>query len=227
MKKLFALLVSSGVLAALAMLAIEGAPASAMRFSSDHSATTAAKCHCKRGPRGPRGPRGRQGPQGPQGPQGVEGAQGVQGPAGPAGPAGPTGPTGATGPTGPTGPTGATGPAGSTGLTNFNQRTTGTSTHSITIGSFTVSDAVTAGVCGGINISDTSATLNYEFGEDGNAFSTNITHGTPTQIAANDGSSHAFQATLSDGSSGITGLVGDYSSATGPTCVDLGGFAGY
>jgi len=91
-KKLFVLLLSSGVIATLGMLMVEVTSASA------------AACHCKVGPRGPQGPRGFTGARGPQGPAGPAGPQG---PAGAAGATGAAGPAGATGPAGPTGPSGA------------------------------------------------------------------------------------------------------------------------
>ena len=79
MRKSFVLLLSSGVMAAAGLVAVDVAPA------------LAATCHCKRGPRGftgPRGPRGPAGPRGSQGPAGSNGSQGAAGPAGPTGPAG-------------------------------------------------------------------------------------------------------------------------------------------
>jgi Collagen triple helix repeat (20 copies) len=76
LKKLFVLLLSSGVLAAFGAIAVDASPA------------LAAKCHCKRGKRGPRGPRGFTGARGPQGPAGPRGATGPAGPQGPQGPPG-------------------------------------------------------------------------------------------------------------------------------------------
>jgi hypothetical protein len=79
LRKSFVLLLSSGVMAAAGLVAVDVTPA------------LAAKCHCKRGPRGftgPRGPRGAQGPAGARGPAGANGAAGPAGPQGPAGPAG-------------------------------------------------------------------------------------------------------------------------------------------
>ncbi len=70
MKKLVVLLLSSGAVAALGMIAVDASPA------------LAAKCHCQRGPRGFPGPRG---PQGPAGPAGAAGPTGATGPTGPAG----------------------------------------------------------------------------------------------------------------------------------------------
>ena len=74
MRKLLVLLVSSGVMAAFGVLAVDATPA------------LAAKCHCKRGPRGFTGPRG------PRGLTGVRGPVGPRGPTGPQGPAPPPGP---------------------------------------------------------------------------------------------------------------------------------------
>ncbi len=82
MRKSFILLLSSGVMAAAGVVAVDVTPA------------LAAKCHCQRGPRGftgPRGPRGPQGPAGARGPAGANGSNGAQGPAGPTGPAGAAG----------------------------------------------------------------------------------------------------------------------------------------
>jgi hypothetical protein len=80
LKKLLVLLLSSGAMAALGLVAVDATPA------------LAAKCHCKRGPRGFTGPRGPRGPQGPAGSRGPQGSAGSSGPAGPAGPTGPAGP---------------------------------------------------------------------------------------------------------------------------------------
>ena len=148
MRRLVVLLLSSGVMAAFGVIAVDVTPA------------LAAKCHCKRGPRGhtgPRGPRGFTGSRGPQGPRGPQGVQGPQGPAGPAGgPTGPAGPAGPQGPAGPAGPQGPAGPSGGGGLSNFdNVVTTVGGVSSVTVGDFTVADVnnkTTNGGCSGITM---------------------------------------------------------------------------
>jgi hypothetical protein len=80
LRKSFVLLLTSGVMAAAGVIAVDVTPA------------LAAKCHCKRGPRGFTGPRGPRGPQGPAGPAGARGANGANGANGAAGPQGPAGP---------------------------------------------------------------------------------------------------------------------------------------
>jgi hypothetical protein len=67
-KKLVALLLSSGAMAAFGVIAVGATPA------------LAKKCHCKRGPRGFTGPRGRAGPRGPRGARGPTGPQGPEPP---------------------------------------------------------------------------------------------------------------------------------------------------
>lgn len=168
----------------------------------------AAKCHCKRGPRGFTGPRG---------------------------PAGPAGPRGATGPAGPAGPTGPAGPAGG-GLSNFDMvLSTPGQVHSVTIGQFTVSDADQTGGTGclGLSITGNSATQTYDFAQ--NKFDTiwaNEAAGSTTPIGTGPGDQplEGIMATLKDGSSMVTGLIGDDNATALPSgnkpCINLGGVAG-
>ena len=93
---LWKILVSGGVMAALALLL--------------------AACTGPAGPPGEQGPKGRDGQDGQDGIPGAPGPRGIKGPVGPdgvvlRGPAGPVGPTGPTGMRGPTGPEGPAGPA--------------------------------------------------------------------------------------------------------------------
>jgi hypothetical protein len=169
------LLLSSGAVAAFGVLAIDAAPA------------LAAKCHCKRGPRGFTGPRG---PQGPQGAKGAQGAQGAQGPAGPPGAAGTPGPAGPAGPTGPTGPQGA-------GLNNFDANlTTPGQVNSVTVGSFTVSDADAVGGTGCVGI---GVTNNSSHGGELNADSGGNNGGTTTDALAKGATLDTFDDDAPDG----------------------------
>ena len=213
------LLLSSGAMAAFGVVAIDATPA------------LAAKCHCKRGPRGPRGPRGFNGPRGPQGAAGSPGATGH------AGPAGPTGPTGPAGPAGPAGP----------GLNNWDGvlKTPG-QVQSVTIGSFTVSDAdaVGGGGCTGITVAvpATDAGNWAEVDDYGRYISSpwttqNGTSLNPGSTVPSSGTSFAgnvggivFQAVVLDGSSMVSGFVGSANGNTQPSgnapCVNVGGVAG-
>ena len=201
MKRLVVLVLSSGAMAAFGVIAVDATPA------------LAAKCHCKRGPRGFTGPRG---PQGPAGPAGARG------------PAGPAGPTGATGPAGPAGG----------GLNNYDMLlSTPGQVHSVTIGQFTISDAdnVGGGGCNGVTLTDNSATQAYDMSQPTGWGAYDVdgdwsTGNTNTWKISWDTGAGVFQAVLEDGSSMITGTVGDKTLAALPSsnkpCVDVGGVAG-
>ena len=107
--------------------------------------------------------------------------------------------------------------------------------HSVTIGSFTVSDADATGGSGclGTTLTDNSSTQGYDFSE--NTLNGSWTAETATTVSAigttagND-PNELFMANLNDGSSMITGLVGDdnvtaLASGNIP-CVLQGGVAG-
>jgi hypothetical protein len=178
----------------------------------DVTPALAAKCHCKRGPRGFTGPRGPRGPQGPAGARGPAGANGAQGPQGPAG-------------------------ASGGGLNNFDAYlTTAGAVNSLTVGSFTISNAdqLGGGGCSGINITDTSSTQGMWY--DHNNIDGSFSHtAAPTGAVFLDDpgdSQNTFQAFLDNGSSMITGMVGNSGSDLTPApsgnipCVDLGGASG-
>ena len=211
MKKLMLLILSSGAMAAFGVVAVDAAPA------------LAAKCHCKRGPRGPRGPRGFSGPRGPQGPVG---------PAGASGPAGPAGSAGASGPAGPAGP----------GLNNWDGvlKTPG-QVQSVTIGSFTVSDAdaVGGGGCTGITVAVPAADAgNWSAVEDyahhgissGWLPQAGQTLNGTTPSFNSDTGGIAFQGVVLDGSSMISGVIGSEDGNAQPSgnapCINVGGVAG-
>jgi hypothetical protein len=115
--------------------------------------------------------------------------------------------------------------------------TTAGGTNSITIGSFTLADgdAIGGTGCTGIKLTDTSSTVNYEYGADAGTWVA-TPHGTATNVTGGPGASLPsvlFQALLDTNSSTtsmVTGIVGDF---TGPAevsgnlpCDDVGGFAG-
>ncbi len=226
MKKLLILLLSSGA-AAFGLLAMQAAPA------------LAAKCACKVGPRGftgPRGPRGAAGPRGSRGPAGSQGPRGAAGPAGSAGPAGPKGPS---------------------SLNNWDGvlKTPG-AVQSLTIGSFTVSDAdaLAGGGCTVIALANNSASetadsdLALNNAPNSPSFANPVSAsgiapgsnesvqqggaGPPGFTPSVEANSflNAFQAALEDGSSMITGLVGNDSGTAQPNgnlpCINVGGVAG-
>ena len=210
-------------MAAFGVLAVDVAPA------------LAAKCHCQRGPRGYTGPRG---PKGSAGPRGQQGSAGARGPQGPQGPQGATGTAGSPGSAGPAGPAGATGPQGP-GLNNWDANlTTPGQVNAVTIGSFTVSDAdaIGGGGCNGVTLSDTS-TKKYDFAETTTAYAYD-TDGdwdtglaaTSTQTLADQTGGAVFQAALTNGSSMISGVVGDVNGSAASNgnipCIDVGGVAG-
>jgi hypothetical protein len=214
------------------LLLSSGAMAAFGVIAVDASPALAAKCHCKRGPRGPRGPRGFTGPRGPQGPTGPAGARG------------PAGSNGATGPAGPAGP----------GLNNFDAYlTTPGQTHSVTVGSFTVSDAdqVNGKGCLGIGITNNSSstdgwlnagskgtngsTMTVALGKGStlDVYDEDAPDGTDTGAGTSADPAMLFEAWLASGStsSSVTGLVGDANSDTpspsgNTACLDMGGFAG-
>ena len=213
MRKLFVLLLSSGAVVAFGVLAVDAAPA------------LAAKCHCKTGATGPRGPRG---PVGPRGFTGPAGAKGSTGPAGPAGAAGPAGPAGA-------------------GLNNWDSvLNTPSQVQSVTIGSFTVfdSDLPDGTGCSFIQVANNSASQNADYGI--GQFDTfgdqGIAPGTTTTFPGGVGAGFVnvlFQGALLDGSSMITGIVGNSGggSSNGTSyataqpngnipCINVGGLAG-
>ncbi len=220
MKKLLVLLLSSGAMVAVGVLAVDAAPAAA------------AKCRCQRGPRGPQGPRG---------PRGF-GVRGPHGPTGSRGPAGSTGPAGSVGPAGPAG----------LGLNNWDSvlKTAG-QVESVTIGSFTVSDAdaLDGSGCSNISLTNNSSSTNafygweYDAANDVTLDSGATTTGSVSLPYLEDAGYFAdngyAQAWLQDGSSMLTALVGN--SGGGDTngtayatqelngdfpCVNFGGVAG-
>ena len=193
------------------LLLSSGAMAAFGVVAVDVAPALAAKCHCKRGPRGPRG------------------AQGPQGPAGPAGPAGPSGSTGPAGATGPAGPAGA-------GLNNWDGvlKTPG-QVQSVTIGSFTVSDAdqVDGDGCSNVTLTNNSSsqTASYNAGALGSgATGTLIPGSSPVPVGGAGTFNNVFQAVLMDGSSMVSGLVGNYDGTQQPSgnlpCINVGGVAG-
>jgi len=178
----------------------------------DATPALAAKCHCKRGPRGFTGPRGPQGPAGPRGAQG---------------PAGPRGATGATGPAGP----------GATADTNFNKYlTTAGQVNSVTVGKFTLSDSEALGGsgCNGLSLteSNSSSTVNYSGATDDDF--DGFTDETPTTnlLGSATDETVGFQAVMDDGTSMVSGRVGDEDDNTVALsnglqpCIDVGGIAG-
>ncbi|HZU59965.1 MAG TPA: hypothetical protein VE983_03325 [Solirubrobacteraceae bacterium] len=172
----------------------------------DVAPALAAKCHCKQGPPGPRGPRG---------PRGFTGAKGA---------------------------TGAPGAAGQ-GLNNWDGFLTAPDqTQSVTVGKFTLfdSDKAAGTGCSDIYLSDNSSSSNatgalylneaydsYTIDSGGNT--EDITDGGGN---SNDGGYllNPFQFYLEDGSSMITGMVGNGPGNTEPNsvipCVNVGGLAG-
>jgi hypothetical protein len=203
------LLLTSGVMAAAGLVAVDVTPA------------LAAKCHCKRGPRGftgPRGPRGPQGPAGPAGPRGSNGSNGAAGPAGATGPAGPQGPAGG-------------------GGNNFDKvLNTAGQVNSITIGQFSVVDSeeLSGGGCNDVELVDnSSAGTKYNVGAfESETWSADRGTGVTgeTELAGNEPNG-LFQAVLVDGSSMISGNVGDLDAETDlpnglDPCYDVGGAAG-
>jgi hypothetical protein len=204
LRKSFVLLLASGVMAAAGVVAVDVTPA------------LAAKCHCKRGPRGFTGPRGPRGPQGPAGPRGATGARGSTGAQGPQGPAG----------------------ANGGGLNNFDKTlTTAGQVNSVTVGQFTVSDseALSGSGCNDIMLTDNSSTgVKYAYTDtDFSGFNGDQAAGSAGALdLGTDDGSIVLQAFLQDGSSMLTGIVGDDddftpTNANGLTeCVDLGGVSG-
>ena len=221
LKKLFMLLLCSGALLAFGVLAVGAASA------------LGSACRCQRGPRGFRGP------PGPRGPSGyITRPRGRRGPSGPAGQRGPAGPAGRAGPQAP-------------GLSNFDKfLTIAGAANSVTIGSFTVSDAnnFNGGGCTGIVLSVPGGTLVASGGPGWSVWTTDAaTAGsgetasrqslgipgdiTPGTVAITPGTqNNLFSAVVNDGSSVITGIVSDStidSTGNGPkACIDWGGFAG-
>jgi hypothetical protein len=210
------------------MLLSSGAMAAGL-LVTDVDASLAAKCHCRRGPRGFTGPRG---PQGPSGPRGATG---------PAGPAGPAGSAGATGPAGPQGP----------GLNNWDSvLKTPNQVESITIGSFTVSDAdaVDGTGCTYIQLTNNSPSQTAYYGwANNNANYDSLAPGASTSSASPNYWMYAGrfiydkggQAWEPDGSSMITALIGNSGGADSNgtayatqepngnyPCVNFGGIAG-
>jgi hypothetical protein len=113
--------------------------------------------------------------------------------------------------------------------------------NSVTVGQFTLSDHenLDGSGCGGVMLTDNSATgvkYAYSFAD----FAANTNHGWTQDNAAgasgatNFGSDNSFtiQAFLQDGSSMLTGTVGDNDAATPTlpnslqTCVDVGNLSG-
>jgi hypothetical protein len=205
------------------LLLSTGAMAAFGVIAVDASPALAAKCHCKRGPRGPRGPRGFTGPRGPQGPAGARG------------PAGANGANGATGPAGPAGP----------GLNNWDGvlKTPG-QVQSVTIGSFTISDAdaVDGTGCTNISLTNNSSTQTAYYGVSGQistgstlksgATNTDFQHGG----YYNDANAQGFEP---DGSSMFLAFLANsggadaaYPAAATPEpsgnypCINFGGLAG-
>ena len=209
------------LLAAAALLVI----GSAFGITSA-SAQTAHSAKVKRGPRGPRGAKGATGAQGPQGPAGPAGATGPAGPAGAAGPAGPAGPTG---------PTGAGGTTVGTGsLNNFNAVLTGSTTESVTIGSFTVRENAVAGTCTGVTLVNNSAfaaeaaafgTAAGAPGVTGTPFIPVLAGGGSIPINGVAGELDTFSIASVNGSSQMTGTVGDV-TLTNNTCLTTGTVSG-
>ena len=208
MRKSFVLLLASGVMAAAGVIAVDVTPA------------LAAKCHCQRGPRGFTGPRGPRGPQGPAGARGPAGSNGAAGPAGPAGATGPAGPAGA-------------------GLNNFDKTlNTAGEVNSVTVGQFTVSDseALSGSGCNDLTLTDNSASgTKYAYTDgDFTSWTTGNASGSAGALdLSTDDGSIVLQAFLQDGSSMLTGLVGDNDAnapsngAVTTTCIDVGGVAGH
>ena len=191
-------------MAAFGVLGLDSAPA------------LAAKCHCKRGPRGFTGPRG---------------------PAGPAGPAGPRGRQGPPGPPGPPPPP----PPPPPGLNNWDSLlSTPGQTESITVGSFTVSDfdQLGGGGCSDITLADNNPNVAADYADNGGGgvghppTHAAITHASPYPAVGNGAGTflNLFQAALEDGSSMITGYVGNENGTQLTNgnfpCINVGGVAG-
>ena len=194
------------------LLLASGVMAAAGVIAVDVTPAMAAKCHCKRGPRGFTGPRGPRGPQGPAGP------------AGPAGSQGPAGPAGATGPAGPAG----------AGLNNFNKYlTTAGQVNSVTVGAFTVSDSEDLGGlgCNGIKLTGPGTTKGYTWSDTTKSFPVDETAANTVPLTL-DEFNVPLQAAADDGSSMITGVLGDSDDNTTKTpsglqpCIDVGGISG-
>ena len=191
----------------IVLLLSSGAMAAFGVVAVDVAPAMAAKCHCKRGPRGPRG------------------FAGLRGPAGPAGPAGPVGAAGPAGPTGPAGP----------GLNNWDGflKTPG-QVQSVTIGSFTVSDAdaVNGGGCTMATLTNDSSAqdAHYDVAGPGPGPTTLAAGSTLPVEASADTYNNVFQAALLDGSSMVSGLVGNVNGTPQPSgnkpCINVGAVAG-
>jgi hypothetical protein len=194
MRRLLVLLATAGLL--VAGMAVETSVASA------------AKCKCKKGARGPRG---------------------FTGPAGPAGPAGPPGPVGPTGPAGGSTTGTTTSSSGGGGFNSFNSTLTGNNSKVVQIGSFTVEEDASAGACTPVRLRGISA-VNYAVSAWGQTDSSlseggwtgELANTSVNIVAAN--ASNGFVAVLFDGSSTISGQVGDVSIAG--QCTTAGNVAG-
>lgn len=191
------------ILAAASLLIVGGSVAVAAAGAAQPRASAASK-----GPRGPRGPRGFPGPRGFTGPQGDRG------------------PTGARGPTG-------TLPGN---FHNFNHLVPFNGNTSVTVGQFTVSEVPSASACGDLFLTDNSP-FSAEYALTG-GFEASVTlpAGTFHPFASGAkvdignisagllGDLNEFSATLINGSSSITGLVGGQTQATG--CLVTGTITG-
>ena len=201
-------------------------------FAVGAASASGAACRCERGPRGFRGPPGPRGPRGPI----------LNGPRGFRGPLGPPGPRGLVGPRGRAGPQGA-------GLDNFDKFIAGAgASFSVTIGSFTVSDAngPNGGGCTGIVLSVPGGTLVANGGPgwslweaDGTTSGIGETMsqqsmGSPGAIApgtttiTSGTQNNLFSAVINGGSSMLTGIVSDSTVGNAGTraCLDWGGIGG-
>jgi hypothetical protein len=140
---------------------------------------------------------------------------------------GPQGPQGPKGDTGATGATGATGPAGSGFTANFTAFVPYGNNETVTVGSFTLSEATAATTCSPVSIKNASANNGQlAKGAPGGyaalaaGATTNITNAAPVNSAG-----WLFSATINGGQSAVFGDVGADSLAGG--CEVTGFMVGY
>jgi hypothetical protein len=122
------------------------------------------------------------------------------------------------------------------GLNNFDGTISPpTGIHSLTAGFFTITDTNTSTGCVGIKLTDTSSSQDFKYvlNNTDSGFPAPATqawqsgtHGaTGVTIAGANTGENVFQAVLDDGTSVITGIVGNFTFPTN-MCRDLGGAGG-
>ncbi len=213
MRRLLLLLAAAGV--PVGDLTLESGAASAATNSDTAvpKGTTAGSCACKRGPRGPRGPKG---------------AIGARGPAGPVGPAGPPG-------------TGNSGGVGNGRLQSFSALVPANHTEAITVGSFTLRENAgninDPSFCKVPTLANNSAFNGFGVVGPGTAWpgSSNLPAGGQQEDLSAltggggvgpDQANILFAATLINGSSEVTGIVGTDSVSGLNGCVTTGFMTG-